>query len=28
MYPTTTMVPVTLMAIGVADAIHILGKYY
>lgn len=28
MYPTTTTVPVTLMAIGVADAIHILGKYY
>ncbi|WP_072660732.1 efflux RND transporter permease subunit [Mariprofundus micogutta] len=28
MYPTTTMVPVTLMAIGVADAIHLLGKYY
>ncbi|MFQ5354935.1 MAG: RND family transporter [Mariprofundaceae bacterium] len=28
MYPTTTMVPVVLMAIGVADAIHILGKYY
>ncbi|HIP06573.1 MAG TPA: hypothetical protein EYG66_01700 [Mariprofundaceae bacterium] len=28
MYPTTTMVPITLMAIGVADAIHILGKYY
>ena len=28
MYPTTTLVPVTLMAIGVADAIHILGKYY
>jgi len=27
-YPTTTMVPVTLMAIGVADAIHLLGKYY
>ncbi|MDX8390140.1 MAG: MMPL family transporter [Mariprofundaceae bacterium] len=28
MYPTTSMVPVTLMAIGVADGIHILGKYY
>jgi len=27
-YPTTTMVPVTLMAIGVADAVHLLGKYY
>ena len=27
-YPTSTMVPVTLMAIGVADAIHLLGKYY
>jgi hydrophobe/amphiphile efflux-3 (HAE3) family protein len=28
MYPTGTMIPVVLMAIGVADAIHILGKYY
>jgi len=28
MYPTSTMVPITLMAIGVADSIHILGKYY
>ncbi len=28
MYPTGSMIPIFLMAIGVADAIHILGKYY